>query len=240
MRILKSIVVALIICTGLQANAHHNKKVRGNGNVVTENRTTADYEKIAVGGSFDVTLVSGKEGELSIEIEDNLSQYLITEVKDGKLRINWEKGINVRTTKKVKITVPFKNINAVSLAGSGSIETKDVISSHNLELKLAGSGDLNLTIKASELISKIAGSGNMNLKGNTTNLICKIAGSGDFDSYGLTTQNTEAKIAGSGTIRATINGKITARITGSGNVQYKGTGTAENVKVTGSGNVSKR
>jgi len=239
MKTIKAITALLIICISFQANAH-GKKVKGNGNVVTENRTTTDYEKIAVGGSFDVTLVAGKEGKLTIEIEDNLSQYLITEVKDGTLKIQWRKGINIRTKKGVKITIPFKQINAVSLAGSGNIKTKDVISSHDLELKLAGSGNLDLDVKASELITKIAGSGNMNISGNTTNLSCKIAGSGDFDSYGLTTQNTEVKIAGSGTVRATINGKISARIAGSGSVYYKGNGTTENVKIAGSGSVSKR
>lgn len=239
MKILKSVVIALIICVGFQANAH-GKKVKGNGNVVTENRTTIDYEKIAVAGAFDVTLVAGKEGELTIEIEDNLSQYLITEVKEGTLKVKWKKGINVRTKKGVKITIPFKQINSVSLAGSGNIKTKDVISSHDLVLKIAGSGNLDLDVKASELITKIAGSGDMSIKGNTTNLICKIAGSGDFDSYDLTTQDSEIKIAGSGSVRTTVNGKLSAKIVGSGSVYYKGTGTTENVKVAGSGSVSRR
>ncbi len=238
MKILKSVAIVLIVCVGFQANAF-TKKVKGNGNVVTENRTTTDYEKIAVGGSFDVTLVAGKEGNLTIEIEDNLSQYLITEVKDGTLKVKWKKGINVRTKKGVKITIPFKQINAVSLAGSGKISTEDVISSHELVLKIAGSGNLDLDVKASELITKIAGSGNMSINGTTTKLICNIAGSGDFNSYGLTTRDAEAKIAGSGTLKATINGKISAKIVGSGSIYYKGAGTTENVKTVGSGSVTK-
>ncbi|PHR70591.1 MAG: DUF2807 domain-containing protein [Lutibacter sp.] len=239
MKFMKTIVTTLIICLTIQANAF-TKKVKGNGNVVTETRTTEDYEKIAVGGSFDVTLVSGKEGNLTIKIEDNLLEYLITEVNDGTLKIKWKKGINVHTRKGVIITVPFKQINAVSLAGSGNIKTNDPITSHNLELKIAGSGNMNLDIKASDLITKIAGSGNMSINGTTTNLECRIAGSGDFNSYNLTTRDVEVKIAGSGTLKATINGKISAKIVGSGNVYYKGTGTTEDVKVTGSGNVSKK
>lgn len=239
MKFMKTIVTALIICLTIQANAF-TKKVKGNGNVVTETRTTTDYEKIAVGGSFDVTLVDGKEGNLTIKIEDNLLEYLITEVKDGTLKIKWKKGINVYTRKGVTITVPFKQINAVSLAGSGNIDTKNTISSHNLELKIAGSGNMNLDVKASDLSSKISGSGNMNINGSTTNLTCSIAGSGNFNSYDLTTRDAEAKIAGSGTIHTTVDGKLSARITGSGNVRYKGAGSTENVKVTGSGNVTKR
>lgn len=238
MKILKTIVTTLIICLTIQANAF-TKKVKGNGNVVTENRTTSDYEKIAVGGSFDVTLVDGKEGELTIKIEDNLKEFLITEVKDGTLKIQWKKDINIYTKKGVTITIPFKEINAVSLAGSGSITSKKTISSHDLVLKVAGSGDLDLDVKASDLIAKIAGSGDIKINGVTTNMTCKIAGSGDFDGYNLTTRDAEVKIAGSGKVKATINGKITAKIVGSGDVYYKGTGTTENVKVAGSGSVKK-
>lgn len=239
MKILKTAVVALIVCVSFQANAF-TKKVKGNGNVVTENRTTTDYEKIAIGGSFDVTLVDGKEGNLTVKIEDNLSQYLIAEVKDGTLKIKWKKGINVRTKKGVFITIPFKQINAISLAGSGKIDTKKTISSHELELNIAGSGNLNASVKSANLITKIAGSGSMDLSGNTTKLVCKIAGSGDFNSYDLTIQDVEAKIAGSGTLRATINGKISAKIAGSGSIYYKGTGTTENVKIAGSGSVTRK
>ena len=238
MKIIKTIVTTLMICLTIQANAW-DKKIKGNGNVVTENRTTADYEKIAVGGSFDVTLIDGEEGQLTIKIEDNLKQYLITEVKDGTLKVQWKKGVNIYTKKGVTITIPFEQINAVSLAGSGNITTKKTISSHDLVLKVAGSGDLDLDVKASDLTAKIAGSGDIRINGVTTNMTCKIAGSGDFDGYNLTTRDAEVKIAGSGKVKATINGKVNAKIVGSGDVYYKGTGTTENVKVAGSGSVTK-
>jgi hypothetical protein len=239
MKFMKTIVTTLIICLTIQANAF-TKKVRGNGNVVTVNRTTTDYEQVSVGGSFDVTLESGEEGKLVIQIEDNLAEYLITEVQDGQLKIKWKKGVRIKTNKSIKITIPFKHIDGVSLAGSGNIITKDPVVSHDLELNVAGSGNMNIDVKASDLTSKVAGSGNMTVNGVTTRLECKIAGSGNFRGYELTSRDANAVIAGSGSIHATINGKLSAKIAGSGSVLYKGTGTTENVKIAGSGNVSKR
>ena len=197
MKILKTIVTTLIICLTIQANAW-DKKIKGNGNVVTENRTTADYEKIAVGGSFDVTLIDGKEGELTIKIEDNLKQYLITEVKDGTLKVQWKKGVNIYTKKGVTITIPFEQINAVSLAGSGNITTKKTISSHDLVLKVAGSGDLDLDVKASDLTAKIAGSGDIRVN-VTGSLKARVAGSGDITYKGRPAKE-DTKVAGSGSI----------------------------------------
>ncbi|AOW19211.1 head GIN domain-containing protein [Urechidicola croceus] len=239
MKTLKTIVTLLAICISVQVNAF-TKKVKGNGNVVTIERTTTDYQKIAVGGFFNVTLVAGNEGNLTIEIEENLKDYLITEVKDGKLKINWKKGINVQTRKGVKITVPFEDIEGVALAGSGEIKNTSTINTSNLELKIAGSGDLKLDVNTEQITSKIAGSGNMKIYGSTNDLECKIAGSGDFEGYDLIVNNAMAQIAGSGTIKATVNGTLSAKISGSGDFYYKGNPKTENIKVSGSGSVTKR
>ncbi len=239
MKTLKTIVTVLVILLSVQTNAS-NKKVKGNANVITTQRTTSDYDKIAVGGSFDVTLIDGKEGNISIDIESNLDEYLVIEVKNNTLKIHWKKGYNVRTTRGVKITVPFKDINEIALAGSGDISTKATITADDLVLKVAGSGDLNLDVDTSNVESHIAGSGTIKLNGSTGNLESNIAGSGDFEGYGLVVvEEVEAKISGSGSVETTVNGKLTARVSGSGDIYYKGSPTLD-VKVSGSGSVSKR
>ncbi len=239
MKTLKTIVALLLILfIGVQVNAT-NKKVKGNGNVIKGSQTTSDYDKISVGGSFDVTLVSGKEGEITYSVESNLEEYLVIEVKKGQLKITWEKGVNVRTTKGVKITIPFKDINEVSLAGSGEIVSKDTVSSDELELNVAGSGDMNIDVKASNLESNIAGSGSIVVNGSSKAFEASISGSGDIEGYGLITDTAETSISGSGSIEVTANGAIKSRISGSGNVRYKGSPTTD-TKVSGSGSVSKR
>ncbi len=49
-----------------------SKRVKGDGNIITEKRKTSAYDGVGVGGSFDVVLVKGKEGNLTIEGEKNL------------------------------------------------------------------------------------------------------------------------------------------------------------------------
>lgn len=239
MKTIKTIVTILLVCITAQANAW-NEKVIGNGKVVTINRTTSDYEKVIVGGNFDVTLIKGSEGKLTIEIEDNLDEYLETKIEYGNLKIKWKKGYNIKTRKGVKITVPFKEIDGVTLAGSGKIKSEDTIESDELIITLAGSGTLKVDVEANTVQSKVAGSGNIVVSGKTDELNCKIAGSGNFKGYDLTTNDANTKIAGSGSIYATINGNLNAKIAGSGNVRYKGNPTREKVKIAGSGNVSKR
>lgn len=238
MKILKFTSIILITFCSIQLSAF-KEKVKGDGNLITENRTTASYDKISAGGSFDILLIAGVEGKLTVEIEENLAKYLITEVKNDELKIHWKKGVNISQRKSVKITVPFKDISAVSFSGSGSIVSKVTVKSADLNLSMSGSGDIELAIDTTNLISNLSGSGTIDLTGSTDNLECSISGSGNLGGYGLTVnKNADTKISGSGNIKATINGVLNAKISGSGNIKYKGNPTKEVVKVSGSGNVT--
>lgn len=236
MKKLAILIILLAFTTNVKAQLS-SKKIKGNGNVVTKTRNVSEYDQIAVAGSFDVKLVAGKEGKITIKAEDNLLEYLITEVEDGKLKIKWKKNFSIRTTKELLVTVPFENIEAVSLAGSGDVFTEDVIKTDDFRAALSGSGDIKLAIKADHISSAISGSGDINLSGSTNSLKLAIAGSGDMNAYELSANDAEVSIAGSGDIKVMVKDNLKARIAGSGDIHYKGN-PKKDTKVSGSGSIS--
>jgi len=239
MKKLIAIVVILAFTTSMNAQ-WFGKKVRGNGKMITKTRNVSDYDKISAGGSFDVKLVAGTEGKITIYIDENLLPYLITEVENNKLKIKWKKGVNISSRNNIMMTVPFKDIDEVSLAGSGDVYSEDIIKANSFKTALAGSGDIKLKVDASDISSKIAGSGDISLSGNTTTLKCNIAGSGDIHAYELISNDATVSIAGSGGVKLNVKDNLKARISGSGNIYYKGNPKKQDVKVSGSGNVSSR
>ena len=234
------LLVTILCFSSCQSQIWGNKKIKGNGNVTTITRTTSDYDGIKCAGSFDYILVAGTEGKITIEGEENLLEYIITEVKGNSLIIKTENNINLNCSynKTIKITIPFKEINEVSLAGSGDLWNEDKISSSNLKVALAGSGDVVLDIEASTTDASLAGSGDLTLKGNTNNLEASIAGSGDFHGFSLQANNTTVSLAGSGDAEVVSNESLKARVAGSGDIQYKGSPKKEDTKVAGSGSIS--
>ncbi len=217
----------------------NGEKIKGNGKVTTITRTTTDYDGISCAGSFDYILVAGIEGKITIEGEENLLKYIVTEVKDNKLIVKTEKHINLRPSlnKTIKITIPFKDIDNVSLAGSGDLTNTGPITATDLKVSLAGSGDMVLTIETTSVKGSIAGSGDLTLKGNTNNLEANVAGSGDFHGFNLQANNTDVSIAGSGNAEVVSKESLKARIAGSGDIEYKGNPKKEDSKVAGSGSI---
>ena len=234
----KVITICLVLISAVQVQAQWwGKGVKGNGNVTTITRSVGDYDEISVGGSFDVELVAGKEGTITIEGESNLLEYIVTEVRGNALKIKVENNKNIRSTKKIKITVPFQDISRVSLAGSGEMWNRDVIKGTDFRTSVAGSGDLTLKLDVSSVDASVAGSGDLTLKGNSREIEASVAGSGEVHAKELKTDNAIVSVAGSGDVAVYCSKSIRARVSGSGDIEYYGNPDKQDTKVSGSGKI---
>jgi len=236
----KLILTTLIFALTFSINAQNwgsNKNIKGNGNVVTVKRIISSYDEIAVGGSFDVLLIKGTEGEISIEGEENIIPFLETIVDGAVLKIGYKKNMNINTTKKLTVTVSVTDIESLSLGGSGNISSDFLLKTGDFDVNIGGSGNISIKIDADEVDAKIGGSGDIELAGNANEISCSIAGSGSIQAYELTTKIVDAIIAGSGSVTITVKDEINAKIVGSGSVYYKGKPSKIDTKSMGSGSV---
>ncbi len=238
-RLLSLSIIALFT---LSCTAQWGKKVKGNGNVVTIDRSVGEYDAVAVAGWFDVDLVSGREGELKIKGEENLLEYIITEVKNGKLTVKVKKGYNLQSSnwkEGIHVTVPVEEINKVALSGSGDIVGRDLMKADSFSATMSGSGDISLEIEADDLEATISGSGDIELSGNAGNFEVTVSGSGDVKAFDMIADNVYANVSGSANIKVTANKLLKARVSGSGDIIYKGNPDKIDSKASGSGDISK-
>lgn len=242
MRVL-TLILSIVAVVSANAQSWGWKKVKGNGDIKKEVRITEAYDKISVAGALDVQLFAGEEGKVTIEAEENLIQYIVTENKGDKLVIKVEDGYSIYPSrgKKIHITVPYKDIEGVFLAGSGDVNIRenDVINAKKFVASVAGSGDVNLAVNSDAVNATIAGSGDVKLSGNTSTFSCKIAGSGDIYAYDLKSEDVDVNVAGSGDAKVHCDGFLKVKIVGSGDVTYKGTPQKEESKTIGSGNITR-
>lgn len=237
----KIITLGLALSMVAITNAQWGKRVKGNGNVVTIERSVGEYDAVALAGWFDVEFVDGNEGELTLKGESNLLEYIKTEVKDGKLVIKTEKGVNLRPSSwnnGIHITVPVESINSATLSGSGDIVSKTTLKSDSFKTRISGSGDISLTVDAESVEATISGSGDINLSGKAVNFEVRASGSGDIKAYELEAENVTAQVSGSADIKVTATQIISARVSGSGDIRYRGNPKKIDTKSSGSGDIS--
>lgn len=234
--------LSLVVLLTISCSAQWGKKIKGNGKMVTIERSTGDYDEVSVSGWFDVDLVAGDEGEITLKGEENLLEYIKTEVKDGSLRIKVEKGYNLKPSdwdNGIRITVPVESIDAVTLSGSGDIVGKKSIKTNRFKTTMSGSGDITLEVEANSIEATMSGSGDITLSGKASDLDVTISGSGDIKAYELEADNVDATVSGSADIKVTANQMLKARVSGSGDIHYRGNPGKVDTKTSGSGDISK-
>ncbi|MCH2194297.1 head GIN domain-containing protein [Kordia sp.] len=233
-------IITLLLATTVSHAQWGKKKIKGNGNVTTITRTTSDYDAVSVAGFFDVELVAGTEGTITLKGESNLLEYIETEVKGDVLKIKAKKGANLRVSrgKQLIITVPFRDISGVSLSGSGDVYTKDTIKADTFKMALSGSGDVIVDVNTGKLKMAVSGSGDMTARGTADNAEMALSGSGDIHASKLQAKSAKVSLAGSGDIRLHATDYLKARVAGSGDITCKGKPVKQDTKVAGSGSIS--
>lgn len=214
------------------------ESISGNGNVKDENRPLSKINAIKTSGSIDVEISNGDDYSITVQNDENLIPYVLTEVNGGELNIRYKDGYSIMNDHaKVIVTVP--SINKITTSGSGDITSSGTIKSdQKLEMNTSGSGDIKANINAPSVQVTGSGSGDIQLSGMTKDFECKMSGSGDVDCGNLKSENAEVRVAGSSNVHVFASVSLKVNVTGSGDVHYGGSPTSPEIHITGSGTVS--
>ena len=204
----------------------------------TKDFTITPFEAVSVGGAFQVFFTQDAVTTVKVEASAEDLEKVEMEVKDNELILRTKKNSNTKT---IKIYLTTPNLHKVGIAGSGTFETTNTMtSSKPMHFEIAGSGTITAKIDAANVHSEIAGSGDIRLSGKAADTEVEIAGSGNYKSDDLTCANTDVEIAGSGSAYVNTSGKLKAQIAGSGSVMYTGKPSDIDKEIAGSGRVQQK
>lgn len=213
------------------------KKVEGDGQRVTVNRSVGEFRGVEVRGGIDVVLVSGNSHSIRIEADQNLIDFIEVNNDDGTVEVSSRDGYNLRSQKGIKVYATAPAFESVSVSGSGDIRSEGKVTNTSaLDLSIKGSGDIQLAIDAPRVATEISGSGSAKLEGQTREFEAEINGSGDVHAFGLLSEQAKVDIAGSGNAEVFASKQLNVEIKGAGDVAVKG-GGAVSQRIMGSGSV---
>ncbi len=137
--------------------------------------------------------------------------------------------------------VKFNSVNAdqfrIDIKGSGDVKI-DALESKTVSADIHGSGDIRLpAVQAAQVSISIKGSGDITAAGNADKVDIEVMGSGDVRSRNLIAREANVKIMASGDVDVYAKEKLTASVTGSGDIRYAGSPSNVNRTVRGSGSI---
>jgi hypothetical protein len=211
--------------------------IRGDGNIIEDRRALDLFKFIELNASADVYLSQNSEPTmLTVRADGNVIEKLNIGVEGDVLKIDMEGCFINRAP--VEIFVNTNRIEGLTIKGSGNIYSETNLLGARLDLKISGSGDMNLESTHQFIRAEIKGSGDIHLSGKTNRLETQIKGSGDLKAANLTAKSANVSISGSGDTFVNATEYLEATIKGSGDIKYSGKPTNKEIKIKGSGSVT--
>lgn len=217
----------------------------GGGEIVTEERAVAPFNRIVIEGFADVTLVQGNTESVQIEAPKKQSAGVRTQVSGGTLTIAhgqsrpWLLGFLGVGARGAHVRVAFRNLDAIAAAGAVKIRAESLKAE---ALKVSASGATSLRIDdldAKELSVSGSGAIKVELAGRAVEQRVSISGAGDYRAADLASVDARVAVSGAGRVVVQVEKTLKVGLSGAGAVEYIG-----NPKVTqqisGAGRVKRR
>src|SRR5690606_10509256 len=139
----------------------------------------------------DVYLTQGDENKIMVEADENLHQYIETNVEDGMLHITTSENIGHSEAKKVHVT--FKQLNNIEASSGAEVSSNSVMRSENLTLKSSSGAELNGEVFAKDLIAKTSSGADMEISGRASSLNADASSGSELDAKELLVINCSAE-----------------------------------------------
>ena len=236
MKKLSLVIVALIVCTVTFAQQMND------ANAVKRN--VSGYHAVQVSGGIDLYLSEGEESVAVSAAETKHRDRIMTEVKDGVLKIwyEYDKNNHVRMdwgNRKMKAYVSFKKLDKLGGSGGSDITVYGSIKSPALKIDVSGGSDFVGKVEVNDLSIEASGGSDVKISGTVNKLDIDASGGSDFKGYDLAADICNLQASGGSDVYVTINKELSADASGGSDVFYKGAGLIREVKSSGSSSIKK-
>ncbi len=246
--------LAVVICALLTAQSSVSlgdswwdndwERVRGSGDKAEETRVIEDVEAVEFGTVGVLYIAMGDKEELIISGDDNLLEYIETDVAGNTLIIESKRGFSLKTRQPLRYYLTVKSLRGIEIHSSGDVEVEDDIGAERFRIKSSSSGDLRIPmlicdevdielgssgdVEIEELMgdrleAEIGSSGDLTIRGGTvTEQDVYIHSSGDYKARDLTSETAYVRTSSSGDAFVRATEFLDAETSSSGDINYYG------------------
>jgi hypothetical protein len=228
--VLALLSITQITTTSCIVNSHF-----GNGEVVEENREISGFNSISASAGLNVYLTQSDDEHVVVEADENLMEYIITDVRGHELKCEVEG--NIRRSTKLNIYVSYKTLNNISVSSGADINTENILHSNNLSINVSSGADADLEIEAVSVNCQVSSGADVKLKGKCDHINANSSSGADIKANGLFCKSAQAIASSAGDIRLSVSESINANASSGGDIVFHGSPKTINIDESSGGDV---
>jgi hypothetical protein len=211
--------------------------IKGDGNIVKQERQISSFNSLEVGGAFRVYLSQGDKESLTVEADENLLEYITTVVKGNTLKISTSREIS--SPKALNIYLTITDLKEMEISGACKLTCENKLKLNDLEIDCSGASDVELKLAANNLDLDFSGASKVDLFGSANEVSLDLSGASDLDALEMEADKYSANISGASHAKIFVKSELSADVSGAASLKYKGEPKLLQTDVSGAGSLKK-
>jgi hypothetical protein len=203
---------------------------------VSEARTIGGFDALEVANAIEAKITQGDTVKVRVEANDaDTLKHVVTELKDGTLKVRLEDKFCFRCEVKVEITTP--KLARLHVSGASKAQV-DGTFGPRFDLESSGAAKTVVRgLKAAALSVDASGASNVELVGQVTAVALELSGASTCDAPKLSVQSAKVELSGASNAELRAEKGIDADLSGASSLTVRGNPSNRHVDTSGGSNV---
>jgi hypothetical protein len=191
--------------------------------VEKENRKVSGFNAIKISSGIDLYVTMGDEEKVTIVADGDIIDEIITEVKDGVLKIHQKEHLfNWMWNKERKAYVTVKTLKKIEASAGSDVKSENTITGDNLELDISSGSDLKMNVEVEKLSLESSSGSDANLSGKAKYFKADASSGSDINASELKTKICEVEVSSGSDASVNVSDQLVARASSGGDITYSG------------------
>ncbi len=214
--------------------------LKGNGNVIGDERNVADFNRIKVSEGLTVVFTQADNYSVEVVADENLIEKIATEVHGDVLKVYVEgrKGIRRAKSKKILVSAPY--LKGVSASSGADFIAKNIVDGDEINISVSSGADVKMKVDYNKLSCSVSSGADAYLSGNAGSTKLSSSSGADINAKGLMAGNVNASASSGAGISVSVSNSIYASASSGGDIDYYGNPSDVDKSESSGGDVSRR
>ena len=195
------LVVTTVLMVSFRLSVNHADIVPGSGKIVSQELALQPFSEVSAQGNFTLYLQEGLQEEIRIEADDNLIEFLNTEIRDNKLLLEITRPMKNPTQFDVFVT--YVSLNQIKASSAVRVHTQGILSGESLGVEIKSGARTDITLNVSDLNLEVGSGANAVFSGQALDVSLTVRAGAVLQAVELLAK--QMKIDASEGARAEVN-----------------------------------
>lgn len=196
-------------------------RVKGNGDVTSQNRDLNGFTEVKTCCSFKVELTEG-DFQVNVEAESNLQEFIETEVRGRTLHIKYTDNANFKSTEPINVYVSLPKLEGIDASSSSRVTGKTAFTGDDLKLNVSSSANILVEFAGDDVELDASSSGRIEVRGSANRVKADASSASAIDAEDLQAKEGVADVSSAANIYLHTTKSLRADASSAGSVSYRG------------------